>query len=202
MDYNGLLSLVVDTHGSQVTTAQANALLPMVEARLNRIIDHPALEVEAYMTPMGDPTLPSDLWRLRDLWVAGSPDKTLRQMSSDAARSLYGSDSGALRAYSISGSTLDLWPTPSADSQDVIHIRYQQTIPALGATTETNWLLSSHPDVYYYGLLLQCEAYIVNDERIPLWKQAFDEAVAELSEDGRKRRYGASPLVRYPYTYA
>lgn len=202
MDYNGLLSLVVDTLGAQVTTAQADALLPMVEARLNRIIDHPDREVEAYMTPTADPTLPADLWRLRDLWVAGSPDRTLRQVSPDAGRSLYGTNKGELVAYSVSGTTLDLWPTPSADSQDVIHVRYQKAIPALSATTGTNWLLSSHPDVYYYGLLLQCEAFIVNDERIPLWKQAFDEAVAELSVDGRKRRYGASPLIRYPYSYA
>lgn len=202
MDYNGLLSLVVDTLGAQVTTAQADALLPMVEARLNRIIDHPSREVEAYMTPTGDPSLPSDLWRLRDVWVAGSPDKTLRQMSPDAARSLYGSAQGDLIAYSVSGSQLDLWPNPTADSTDVIHIRYQQSLPPLSSTISTNWLLEKNPDVYFYGLLLQCEAFIVNDERIPLWKQAFDEAVAELSEDGRKRRYGAAPLVRYPYSYA
>lgn len=202
MDFNGLLSLVVDTLGSQVTTTQATALLPMVEARLNRIIDHPSREVEVYTTPTADPSLPADLWRLRDVWVAGSPDKTLRQMSPDAARSLYGSDSGALRAYSVSGSTLDLWPNPSDTSTEVIHIRYQQTIPALTSTATTNWLLTANPDVYFYGLLLQCEAFIVNDERLPLWKQAFDEALAELAEDGRKRRYGAAPLVRFPYNYA
>lgn len=202
MDYNSLLSLVVDTLGAQVTTAQASALLPMVEARLNRVVDHPSREVEAYLTATSDPTLPADLWRLRDLWVAGSPDKTLRQMSPDSARTLYGSDTGELVAYSVSGSTLDLWPNPSATSTDVVHIRYQQTIPALSSSNPTNWLLTSNPDVYFYGLLLQCEAFIVNDERIGLWKAGLDEALAELAEDGRKRRYGASPLVRYPYNYA
>lgn len=202
MNFNELIAQVVDTLGSQITTAQATALLPFVESRLNRLVDHPNREIEAYMTPTGDPTLPSDMWRLRDVWVAGSADRTLRQMSPDAARSLYGTDTGALIAYSISGNNLDLWPTPGATSTDVIHVRYQQTIPALNASNLSNWLIVSHPDIYYYGLLVQSEAYIVNDERIGLWKAAFDEALSELAVDARRRRYGAAPLVRYPYSWA
>lgn len=199
MDFNGLIAQVVDTLGSQVTTAQATALLPFAEARFNRLIDHPSRETEAYKTVTADPTLPTDCWRVRDVWLAGSPDVTLEQMSPDAARSLFGNQSGSVMCYTVSGRTLDLWPQPSASSTDVVHIRYQKTIPALSATTTTNWLLDSYPDVYYYGLLVQCEAYIVNDERVGMWKQALDEALSELAASARKMRYGAAPLVRRAY---
>jgi hypothetical protein len=105
-------------------------------------------------------------------------------------------------AYSIQGNSLKLWPIPTATSTDGVIIRYQQTIPALTSSATTNWLINSYPDVYYYGLLVQSEAYIVNDERVGMWKTAFDEALSELALDAKRRRYGASPLVAYPYSYA
>ena len=129
-------------------------------------------------------------------------DVSLRQMTPDAARTLYGLSTGKYVAYSIQGAAIKLWPEPEATSTDTIIIRYQQTIPALSASELTNWLIDSYPDVYYYGLLVQSEAYIVNDERVGMWKAAFDESLSELGLDAKRRRYGASPLVAYPYSYA
>ncbi|HEY6868832.1 MAG TPA: hypothetical protein VI199_03645 [Novosphingobium sp.] len=182
MTYTTLLAQVVDTLGQQVTTAQVDAMLPFVEARFNRTINSPQREVEAYANPTSDVTLPQDCWQVRDMWLVGSPDATLEQLSPDAARSLFGGVSGSPEAYTITGTKIDFWPTPSVSSTDTIKIRYQQTIPALTTTNTTNWLLTQHPDIYYYSLLLQCEAYIVNDERLPLWKAGLDEALGELKD--------------------
>lgn len=202
MDYTGLIAQVVDTLGGQITTAQAAALLPFVEARFNRTINSPQREVTAYTVPTGDIQIPTDCWQLRDVWLDGSPPVTLEQTAPDEARRLYGNATGSPQAYVVSGSTIDLWPTPTSTSTDTVYIRYQQTIPALSATQTTNWLLASHPDIYYYSLLLQAEAYIVNDERLSVWKAALDEALAELAKLSGKQRYGASPLIRRAYTYA
>lgn len=200
MDFNGLIAQVVDTLGQQITTAQATALLPFVEARFNRTINSPKREIEYSFTPTTDPTpLPADLWQLRDVWRTASPNVTLEQKSPDAARFLNGNDTGSPLAYYLSGNNLHLIPAPTATSTDVINLRYQQTIPALSASNTTNWLISSHPDIYYYGLLLQSEVYIVNDERAPMWKAAFDEALQELRDLSRRQRYGAAPLVAKPF---
>jgi len=202
LTYTTLLAQVVDTLGSQVTTAQAAALLPMVEARFNRTINSPQREVTSSSTPTADITLPADCWQVRDVWLVGSPDVTLEQMSPDEARFHYGTATGSPVAYVISGTTLDLFPTPTAISTDVVKIRYQQTIPALSEATATNWLLTQHPDIYLYSLLLQAEAWIVNDERLGIWKTALDEALAELTNLSNRQRYGASPLVRKAQSYA
>ena len=37
---------------------------------------------------------------------------------------------------------------------------------------------------------------------VGMWKAAFDESLSELGLDAKRRRYGASPLVAYPYSYA
>lgn len=202
MDYTALLAQVADTLGSQVTTAQAAALLPFVEARFNRTINSPMREVTVYAVPTSDVSIPADCWQLRDVWLDGAPPITLQQMAPDEARRLYGLKTGDPVAYVMSGMTLDLFPTPGDTATGTVFLRYQQTIPALSDAQTTNWLLSAHPDIYYYALLLQCEAYIVNDERLGLWKSALDEALGELDKLNAKQRYGASPLYRKPYISA
>lgn len=201
MDYNSLLARVVDTLGAQITTAQAANLVELVEARFNRIIDHPLRETEAFVTPTGDITLPSDCWTVRDMWTvgtSGAADASLEQLSPQVARELYGNRTGDPQAFVIIGNRIDFWPTPSATSTTQVRIRYQQTIPALSSSNLSNWLIAQHPDIYYYSLLLQSEAYIVNDERLGVWKAALDEALAELTALGARQRYGVAPLSARP----
>lgn len=198
LTYTTLLAQVVDTLGSQVTSAQVDAMLPFVEARFNRTIESPQREIEAYANPTSDVTLPADCWRVRDMWLVGSPDQTLQLVSPDTARVLYAYQTGSPQAYVITGTKVDFWPTPGASSTDTIKIRYEQAIPSLGTSQATNWLLTQHPDIYYYSLLLQCEAFIVNDERLGVWKAALDEALRELDTLSARQRYGAAPLAARP----
>jgi len=72
---------------------------------------------------------------------------------------------------------------------------YRRRIPALSATTTTNWLLDLAPDAYLYGALVQAEAFLAEDDRLPMWKAAFDEAINELRADADKRKWGAGPLA-------
>lgn len=205
MNYTSLLAQVVDTLGSQVTTAQVDAMLPFVESRFNRIIDSPERETEAYITPTADIQLPADCWKLRDIWVMGTASSSvatsLVQVSPEQARALYAYQSNGMEAFSLTGRTIDFWPDPGATNTTQVRIRYQKTIPALTSSNTTNWLLTYHPDIYYYALLLQCEAYIVNDQRLPIWKSALDEAIGELSALSAKQRYAQAPVAPRPMRY-
>lgn len=65
-------------------------------------------------------------------------------------------------------------------------------------TDLTNWLLTNHHDVYLYGAVLQAEAYLQNDVRIGIWKEAYDEAIFELNEVAdRGRDDGVLDPVEY-----
>jgi len=50
------------------------------------------------------------------------------------------------------------------------------------ATDTTNWLLTNYEDAYLYGSLMEAEAFIKNDERVPGWKILFDEVMTQLNE--------------------
>jgi hypothetical protein len=72
---------------------------------------------------------------------------------------------------------------------------YRRRIPALTSTNTTNWLLDRAPDVYFYGVLLQANAWDVDNEAASGWKALWDEAIDELRTDGARRKWGAGPLA-------
>jgi hypothetical protein len=66
------------------------------------------------------------------------------------------------------------------------------TITALSGGT--NWLFTSHPDVYLYAALVEAEPYLKNDERIPVWKAQLEERIGEVR---RSRTATAYDLTSY-----
>jgi hypothetical protein len=74
----------------------------------------------------------------------------------------------------------------------VMNIRlweYFKTIPSLSDAVPSNWLLEDHPDVYLYGTLVEASLYLMDDERLPGWSQALEEAVQEIKEADKVARY-------------
>lgn len=50
------------------------------------------------------------------------------------------------------------------------------------ATTSTNNLLTNAPDIYLYGSLLAAEPFLMNDERVVLWKTLYQQAVDNINQ--------------------
>ena len=68
------------------------------------------------------------------------------------------------------------------------------TITALSGGSPTNWLLTSHPDVYLYGTLMEAAPYLKDDERVVIWKGLLAEAVEGVR---RSRTSTAYDLTTY-----
>lgn len=93
--------------------------------------------------------------------------------------------------YTIVGR--QLWFSPfeewsvetSSDGPDMQLIYWAKPRP-LSTNHPTNAILSTYPNIYLYGSLVELGGYTVSDQ-IPLWKSAYDEAIAlanERAEDG------------------
>ena len=52
-----------------------------------------------------------------------------------------------------------------------------QGIVGLSDSVSTNDFLTSYPDAYLYGSLVEAEAYLKDDSRIPLWASLYDKSV-------------------------
>lgn len=171
-------------------TAQIPTFIMLTEARLNRLLDDPDMEVRVTATATGQYTaLPDDFRRMIGVSTGNVP---LEQVSGSSITSYPQSVSGIPRQYAIVDGSITFAPINSTTQITMLYIR---GIPALTAGNPTNWLLDRAPDTYLYGCLLQAHLYGWFDERIPLFKAAYDEAVNELRIDGSNRRWGSAPLA-------
>lgn len=72
---------------------------------------------------------------------------------------------------------------------------YYKRFDALTASAPTNWLLTNHPEIYLYGVLIEAAAYTNNDARVPGWMSAFTGAIGGANNNLRTRSHAASLRV-------
>ena len=192
--YSGLVA----SAGLWLERSDLGTMIPdfmvMLEERLNRILRVPEMEEVAVIEVTdGVVDLPTDFLEVRHLYIDDNYDTEIvpKALSNFRTSSPF---PGVPDSYAVVGDQLFLHPTPSDETSVTLH--YYARIPALSASNETNWLVTRHPSIYLRGILLEAEFYGWNDDRLPLIKSAWDEAIGELQVQGRSKRHGGGPL--YP----
>lgn len=182
------------TNREDFTTTQVTEFIAIAEARFNRVLRHPEMEeIVSATLRTGNNDLPADFLAMRSIYTA---THELKAMTPNALIRDYGAASGQSVAYTLLGAgprKIRLGPQPA--SATTVTMVYYKKIIGVNEENADNWLLNEHPDLYLYGCLLAAEAYLANDERLPIWKRAYDEALAELDRAGNRDRYGSAPLV-------
>lgn len=112
----------------------------------------------------------------------------------DAARSHY-TASGRPRFFSVVGGQFRISPTP--DAAYTTELIYFAKLAKLSSTVASNWLLTSSPDIYLYGSLLQAAPYLQDDARIQVWATLYERALNDLrTADDRGASSGGALLTR------
>ena len=58
----------------------------------------------------------------------------------------------------------------------------------------TNDMLTNNPDIYLYGVLLEAEPFLMNDQRVQLWAMAFRQAIGDVQDQDNKDRHSGSEM--------
>jgi hypothetical protein len=83
------------------------------------------------------------------------------------------------------------------DATYTTELTYYAKLTKLSNSVTTNWLLTSSPDIYLYGALLQAAPYLQDDARIQVWSSLYDRAMSELqTADDRGASSGGALLTR------
>ncbi|WNZ54789.1 hypothetical protein QT397_18160 [Microbulbifer sp. MKSA007] len=73
-------------------------------------------------------------------------------------------------------------PTVSAEVNGAVGItRNQDFSGQLSINTDTNPVLTSAPDLYLFGALVEAESFLMNDSRVPLWESKFQDQLHRLN---------------------
>lgn len=196
--YDGLLLVAQRWLDRDDLTDRVPDFIRLAEARFRRVIRNPQREVDLTISLSGTTALPSGFDSARSLTCADLLPPTIDQVTPEVFRERTRYD-GERSVFAIVAGNILIAPSPSTPIS--AKLIYNATIPALSISNQSNWLLEDHPDIYLFATLLQAEFYGWNDDRLPMLKGAVDEFLAELEEQGKRRRYGPGPLVARPPVY-
>tara|TARA_R110000803_G_scaffold49672_2_gene103340 strand:+ start:5949 stop:6575 length:627 start_codon:yes stop_codon:yes gene_type:complete len=196
-NYSELQAEVINWLHRPEQTGNVTSWIALAENQFNRIIRTVDMETRSQATADNEFLgLPTDWMEIRELHIVDSTNYPLKYYTPQAFT--YESRLGATgdpQIYTIVDDQIRLFPAPSATSTFNFEITYLQRIPALSDTNTTNWLLDDNADVYLYGALVRAEPFLINDNRVPMWKAMLAESINELNVASGKTRVGAGPLA-------
>lgn len=111
----------------------------------------------------------------------------------DATQSTYGTP----KNYTVLAGQIIVSPQKWVPTGATLELAYYKFAP-LSVTNVTNWLLTKYPNIYLYGALMQCAAYIDDKDTVAQWAAGMTAALGKLSKSDRKRKIGSGPLVVRP----
>jgi hypothetical protein len=142
--------------------------------------------------------VPADFLETKSLKLTSTnPQTPLEFLSIDALdnKASEYTGSGKPRFFGVVGGQFRLVPVP--DATYTTELTYYAKLTKLSSSVATNWLLTSSPDIYLYGALLQAAPYLQDDARITVWSSLYDRAMSELqTADDRGASSGGALLTR------
>ena len=193
---------------SELTTAVANWLdrddltlripefIALAEARFNRALRLRSMEAKYSANTVAGQrnlALPTGYIQMRNFQVNTSPLTTLSYVTPEIYDRIWGgSTSGTPKFYTILANEISLGPIPASVQE--VEMLFYKNFENLSSVVATNWLITNAPDVYLYGAMMRAEPFIMNDERVPMWKMALDEGISSLQEQDNKDRHSGSAL--------
>ena len=197
--------------GAQLATAIANwtaradltsripEFVALAEAKLNRVLRTPEMETkDAAFSITGEyVAVPTGFLEERAFYHNTTDQQAITFQPPDVQTSYLVSGTGVPVYFSVVGGNFRFAPVPDATySATLIYYKAPTTVST--GSTETNWILTNHPDVMLYGSLLEAAAFLDNDPRVQMWAAAYSAAVAQLKQQGSRMRWGGSGMAARP----
>lgn len=175
-------------------TSRIPEFVTLCEAKLNRTLRCRQMEQRSTATATEYMELPTGFLELRNVQLNTTPKVPLRLAAPEYMDEWMSDASGKPRYYAVLANQIQLAPAP--DGTYTVEVDYYEVIPPL-ASNSTNWLLTSHPDIYLYGSLLESAAFLSGSAEINVWQSAFQQCLGQLqSSDKRSKWSGSSMAVR------
>lgn len=170
----------------------------LAEAKMRRVL-RGAVARASLSVSTAETQLPSDFQEVVSLYLDQSPYYAPLKIVSPGdlhARIAEVGESGVPRYAAVLNRVLMVAPAP--DATYTVALEYYADLDALSATNTTNWVLTDHPDAYLFGVLAEAAPYLKHDERIPVWRDQFQAALAEIHDKYARQEVSGDALALRP----
>ena len=180
-NYDDLISAIADAlDRDDLSASQIPLFIAHAERESNRLLRVRPTLSSATATPTSrDVPLPSDFLKAHRI-ANIADDSRLIPVAIDSLSS-YANRTDVTAYAQIGGvpPSIRLSPAPTSLTLDIL---YFAKIPSLSTNQQSNWLLASHHDAYYFMALAHAEAWLTNDARAQMWRDAADLVLNEIRE--------------------
>ena len=199
MDYSTLKTTIASYLHRDDLTSTIPSFITLAQSRVNHDLDITALHESKYLftaTGYGEVSLPSDCLSIMALRLehsggyVGLEQYTLAQ--SAGVLEQRGGAKGTPKYFSRYGDKIELMPTP--DDNATLILFYKKRLEAFVDNTDTNDILTNHPNLYIYATMLEAEPFIMSDDRLTVWKDLYMEEINKINESEHDLQWSGAPL--------
>lgn len=204
-DYAGLIRVAGSVLQRPDIDMMAADWIYLVEQELTTVLHRREMaQLSTASTVIGQQAyaLPTDFGEAIAMHVnqTGNPSVVLDPSEWDRLVLLYQDQTGKPQQWALVQNQFMVGPTP--DAIYTLELYYYKSLPNLTGTATTNWLLTSYPKVYLYGVLAEA-AVQFGDPRGKGWEAMFKKSVDVVINDQiRDRHLGGGPLLRTEWPIA
>lgn len=192
--YSGLKTAVAALLNRTDLTDYIPDWITMAEAVFNRKLKTRETVVTSTFTINSETyTLPEGFAGVESFWLDKDTGYALEYVTLDQFDNVTDTP-GTPQYYTISGNDFYFAPPPGGDFS--VRLRYQKKITPLAEDTDTNWLLSNHPDVYLYGAAVHSAPFLNDDARIVMWQGKHDSIIEETNREYARSDRGSRLQTR------
>ena len=197
--YTELKASVADWLNRTDLTTEIPDFISLAEAQMERTLRTRQMLTRTTLTVDSEfETTPADFLEVRALKLTSTnPDTPLSFMTMDSLDDEATRETGGGRPkfFGVVGTEFRFVPTP--DAAYTAEIVYFANLNKLSSSVATNFLLTSSPDAYLYGALLQAAPYLQDDARIQVWATLYERALNDLQvADDRGSTTGGKLITR------
>lgn len=176
---SGLISLIPD-------------FIMLAEAKFNRALRTRNQEASSTITTAnGVCALPADFLSIRRLYINTDAKLELEYLPPEQFYVKFQAGESGSKYYTIEGANILL--ADKTTTTDLI-VLYHQKIPALSVSNTTNWLLTSHPDIYLYATLAEAYDVIKNEAQAQKFTSKTYEVYSQLKDSDMNGKYSGSAM--------
>lgn len=87
---------------------------------------------------------------------------------------------------------------PLPDQEYPVEIIYYSLVQPLDQSNQQNLFTAECPQAMLFGTLLQAQGYLKAIDKLPIWKQYYDDSLSALKQEDKTRRVDRNTTVQEP----
>ena len=202
-NYSELQSSIADwLNRSDLTDEIAEDFIKLTEADFNAKLRIRQMEqIDTVTINAETVTVPTGFISVRSFYILSGNKYPLEYLTpSNLFETRGGSRTGRPRAYTIEADneTEQFRFGPSPDTSYTGYLSYYKAIAALSDSNTSNYILSTHPNIYLYGSLYHAANFLggMDPDQKQNWLQMYIASLERCENNDKQDSYGGAPVTQ------